>query len=259
MEKAMIFFDIDGTLLDEQKQLPQSTKDAIFQLQKQGHEVAIATGRAPYFFKELREELQIDSYICFNGQFVVYKGEVIYKHTLNATSFTQLERFASSLEHPLVFMSAEAFTTNHSEHPDVIESIGSLKIDLPDYNPNYHEQTNLHQALLFCKEGELEQYQNRFQDFRFVRWHPYSVDVLPKDGSKAMGISKFIAHAGIDLKNVYAFGDQLNDLEMLSYVEHGVAMGNAPIAVQNQARYITKHVNEDGIKHGLALVGLLNN
>lgn len=258
MEKAMIFFDIDGTLLDEQKQLPQSTKEAIFRLQEQGHEVAIATGRAPYFFKELREELQIDSYICFNGQYVVYKGEVIYKQTLDATSFTQLERFASSLNHPLVFMSADAFTANHADHPDVLESIGSLKIDLPDYNPNYHEQASLHQALLFCKSEELEQYQNRFQEFRFVRWHPTSVDVLPKDGSKAMGISKFIAHAKIDLKNVYAFGDQLNDLEMLSYVEHGVAMGNAPVEVQNQARYITKHVNDDGIKHGLSLVGLLN-
>ncbi|GAF22689.1 MULTISPECIES: Cof-type HAD-IIB family hydrolase [Shouchella] len=257
MEKATIFFDIDGTLLDDNKELPVSTKESIKQLQADGHHVAIATGRAPYFFKELREELQIDSYICFNGQYVVYKGEIIYQDTLNPTTFSRFERYATSVNHPLIFMSAETYTANHAEHPHILESIHSLKLDLPSYNPNYYEQTNLHQALLFCKPTEEEQYRERFPEFKFVRWHPLSVDVLPANGSKALGISKFIAHAGIDLKHVYAFGDQLNDLEMLSYVEHGVAMGNAPQEVQAQARYITKHVNEGGIKHGLSLVGLL--
>ncbi|MFS0787202.1 Cof-type HAD-IIB family hydrolase [Shouchella sp. 1P09AA] len=258
MEKATIFFDIDGTLLDDNKELPSSTKESIKQLQRDGHHVAIATGRAPYFFKDLRDELNIDSYICFNGQYVVYKGELIYQDTLNPTTFSRFERYASTSNHPLIFMSADAFTANHADHPDIRESMSSLKLDLPTYNPNYYEQSHLHQALLFCKPDEEADYRERFPDFKFVRWHPLSVDVLPVNGSKAIGISKFIAHAGIDLKSVYAFGDQLNDLEMLSYVEHGVAMGNAPQEVQAQARYITKHVNEDGIKHGLSLVGLLN-
>lgn len=50
MERATIF-DIDGTLLDEEKRLPQSTKQAIAALKEKGHEVAIATGRAPYFLR----------------------------------------------------------------------------------------------------------------------------------------------------------------------------------------------------------------
>lgn len=258
MEKALIFFDIDGTLLNDEKQLPASTKESIRLLQEKGHDVAIATGRAPYFFKDLLQELQIDSYVCFNGQYVVYKGELIYQNTLDETTFTKFERYASSLNHPLVFMAEESYTTNGKDHPDVRESIQSLMIDLPEYNPDFHEQKNLHQALLFCKPDEQQQYVERFPEFKFVRWHPLSVDVLPREGSKAYGISKFIAHAKIDLKHVYAFGDQLNDLEMLSYVEHGVAMGNAPAQVQAQARYITKDVNEDGIKHGLSLVGLLS-
>ena len=51
MTKKLIKFDIDGTLLDHEKQLPESTKQAIKELKEAGHEVAIATGRAPYFIR----------------------------------------------------------------------------------------------------------------------------------------------------------------------------------------------------------------
>ena len=70
-EKHIIFFDIDGTLLDEDKIMPNSTKEAIFALKEQGHEVAIATGRAPFMFVDIREELNIDTYISYNGQYNV--------------------------------------------------------------------------------------------------------------------------------------------------------------------------------------------
>ena len=59
--------DIDGTLLTEDKSLPESAKKAIQQLKSDGHEVAIATGRAPFMYKELREELGIDTYVSYNG------------------------------------------------------------------------------------------------------------------------------------------------------------------------------------------------
>ena len=54
-------------------------KKAVQLLKEQGHEVAIATGRAPFMFKDLREELDIQTYISFNGQYIVLNGEVLYK------------------------------------------------------------------------------------------------------------------------------------------------------------------------------------
>jgi len=80
VERKIIFFDIDGTLLDHDKKLPASTKKAVQLLKEQGHEVAIATGRAPFMFKDLREELDIQTYISFNGQYIVLNGEVLYKN-----------------------------------------------------------------------------------------------------------------------------------------------------------------------------------
>ena len=73
--KKIVFFDIDGTLLDHEKNLPDSTKKAIKLLQDNGVFVAIATGRAPFMFTNLREELEIDSFVSFNGQFVVFENQ----------------------------------------------------------------------------------------------------------------------------------------------------------------------------------------
>ena len=53
------------------------------------------------------------------------------------------------------------------------------------------------------------------------------------------------------MANVYAFGDQLNDLEMLSFVEHGVAMGNANDEVKAAADYVTDSVDDNGIENAL--------
>lgn len=77
--RAIVFFDIDGTLLDHRKRLPGSAKEAIQALQDLGHEVALATGRSPFMLQRVAEELGIDSYIGFNGQYVVMKGSAFIR------------------------------------------------------------------------------------------------------------------------------------------------------------------------------------
>ena len=61
--KKIVFFDIDGTLLDDDKNLPHAAKEAIHTLQKNGVYTAIATGRAPFMITHLLEELNIESYV----------------------------------------------------------------------------------------------------------------------------------------------------------------------------------------------------
>jgi HAD superfamily hydrolase (TIGR01484 family) len=90
MDKQLIFFDIDGTLLDDDKKLPDSTKRAVQSLSALGHKVAIATGRSPHMFKELREELNIDTYISLNGQYVVNNGEAVYTNPLDLDELQRL-------------------------------------------------------------------------------------------------------------------------------------------------------------------------
>lgn len=257
-EKSVIFFDIDGTLLNHDKELPASTKEAIFKLKEEGHIVAIATGRAPFMFEDLREELGIQTYVSYNGQYVVLEGKVLYTNPLNIDSLEKLTKEALSHEHPVVFMDHEDMKANVPEHAYISESLQTLKIGyFPTHDPNYYIGRELYQTLLFCPEGEEKQYEEAFPDFDFIRWHPVSVDVLPSGGSKAKGIEKIMKKLELSEERVYAFGDGLNDLEMLSTVKNSVAMGNAVDEAKAAAAYVTQSVEEDGIANGLKMVGLL--
>ncbi|WP_112180648.1 MULTISPECIES: Cof-type HAD-IIB family hydrolase [Paraliobacillus] len=257
-EKSVIFFDIDGTLLDHDKKLPVSAKEAVFELKKQGHIVAIATGRAPFMYADLREELEIDTYVSYNGQYVVVNGEVVYGQPLDVPSLVELTAVGLTNDHPIVYMDEVDMKANVPTHEHIVESIASLKIDyLPSHDPDYYKERNIYQSLFFCTEGEEEQYRAKFPAFDFVRWHPVAVDVLPKGGSKANGIKQAMKAIGIAKENQYAFGDGLNDLEMLASITNSVAMGNAKEEVKAVSKYVTKDVDQDGIVHGLKLVGLI--
>lgn len=258
MTKKLIFFDIDGTLLDHEKNLPSSTEQAIKLLKEKGHEIAIATGRSPFMFKELRKKLEIDTFVSINGQYVVIKDNVIYKNPLPTDALQKLTDVATLNEHPIVYMGTENMKTNVEYHPHIEESIsGSLKFDHPMYEPDYFETQEIYQSLLFCTDKEEAPYIDRFKQFRFVRWHPLSTDVIPAGCSKAKGIELMINQLGYAPEQVYAFGDELNDIEMLQIVENSVAMGNAQEIVKKAAKHVTKDVHEDGIAHGLEALGLL--
>ncbi|QKY70139.1 Cof-type HAD-IIB family hydrolase [Lentibacillus sp. CBA3610] len=258
MKQKLIFFDIDGTLLDDEKRLPESTRQAIAELQAGGHFVAIATGRAPFAFLPLLDELNIGTYVSINGQYVVHNDETIYKNPLKPDHLAALEKYAAERNHPLVHLNHEDWYANTRNHPHINEATGSLKIDQEiKYNPDFYRNSEVYQTLLFCTaDGETE-YDQTFDQLDFVRWHQYSVDVMPAGGSKAAGISKLVRELQIPAADIYAFGDGLNDIPMLKSVQNSIAMGNAADVVKKAAGSVTKGVHEDGIWHGLKMAGLL--
>lgn len=253
----IVFFDIDGTLLDHDKNLPDSAKEAILELKSNGVFVAIATGRAPFMFENLREELGIDSFVSFNGQYVVFENEPIYKNRLNPDKLEELFSEARKKEHPLVFMNHQTMKSSVMHHQHIEASLGSLKFVHPEMDDRFYENRELYQSLLFCKDGEEEFYKENYPEFHFIRWHPFSVDILPSGGSKAEGITKMIERLGFRLEDVYAFGDGLNDFEMLKSVGTGVAMGNAVPELKEYANLVTRNVDDDGIWHGLKKLELI--
>ncbi|MBG9450116.1 hydrolase Cof [Cytobacillus firmus] len=257
--KKIVFFDIDGTLLDHEKNLPDSTKEAIEKLKKNGTFVAIATGRAPFMYENLRSELDIDSFVSFNGQYVVFENEPIYRNPLKTAEIEKLYRHAQSNGHPLVFMNEKTMKASVTHHPFIEESMGSLKFTHPEEDREFYSSRELYQSLLFCEEKDEEKYisSSAYPDFGFIRWHPYSVDVLPAGGSKAEGIKQMIKRLGFDLKDVYAFGDGLNDIEMLNAVGTGIAMGNAEEVVKKAADHVTSGVDQEGIWKGLKELQLI--
>lgn len=78
-----------------------------------------------------------------------------------------------------------------------------------------------------------------------------SFELYPKKNTKATAILKILDILNINLKDSYAFGDGSNDIEMLSTVGCGIAMGNANDEVKKYAKKITDTVHEDGVSVGI--------
>ena len=243
----ILFFDVDGTLYNEQKQLPQSAKEALQQARANGYELAIATGRAPFMIKDLLQELEIDTYVTFNGQYVVYKGEVVFTDGVPVQQLEEIIAFGESRNEPVVFLDEERMIATVDGNEHVAASLATLKYPYPQINTQYYKQKSVYQTLAFIDEEGEAAYRERFPEVQFVRWHPYSCDILPKDGSKARGIAKLFEKLNLTRNDAIAFGDGLNDIEMLQYVGTGIAMGNGHEKAKEVADFVTDYVDNDGL------------
>lgn len=255
--RKIVFFDIDGTILNSRNEIPKRTKESIERLRKKGIYVAIATGRAPFMFETIRKELQIDTYVSLNGQYVVLNNEPIYQFQIHPGLAEKLVEKSKEQNHHLIFMSHDSMKANTKDSRYIQKALSSINIPYPEVDEEFYKKQAIHQFLLFCKEGEEKSYQQAFPMFKFLRWHEYACDVIPKDGSKAEGIKKIIAKLNVEIDATYAFGDGYNDVEMLRTVGKGIAMGNAPLDVKEKADFVTKHVDDDGIYYGLKVLELL--
>lgn len=257
MGYKIVFFDIDGTLLNEQKEIPLDTVEAIERLKEKGIEPVIATGRAPYFIKPLAERLGIESYISLNGGFVVYKGQPLYKREIEKNALESLVELADRHGHGLVFEGEHYYYANRENDPFVTESALSLKVDLPGYDPEFWRTNEIFQVFLHCESHEEHLYDSLKSDFTMIRWHTKAMDLLPSGGSKAKGIAALLDKLNYSADVAVAFGDGLNDKEMLDYVGFGVAMGNSHPELLPFANFVTTHVDKQGIRNGLIEAGLL--
>ena len=208
-------------------------------------------------FLTLLDQLAIDSYVSFNGSYVVFEGDVISKKPLSTEKLKELEELALEKGHPMVFLDHLTGRSNKENHPHIQDSIGTLKLPYPPKDPTFYHERDIYQALLFCQQHEESHYELHQEHFDFVRWHDVSTDVLPLGGSKARGIEELLKLVQIPKENSFAFGDGLNDVEMLQYVGTGIAMGNAVNEAKEAADIVTADVDNDGILLGLKKVGLL--
>lgn len=258
MSYKIAFFDIDGTLVNEEKVIPQDTIDAIAEMKEKGVEPVIASGRAPYFLQSLLKEVGIESYVCLNGALAVYKGEVIYRNPIVPSTLETLVEMAVNNGHAMCFEGENQYFADQPDHDYVVESVGSLKVEFPQGNANFWKEEPIYQMFLHTKLDEAHLYGELEDRLTFIRWHDKALDVLPIGGSKAKGIEAMLNQLGLTSEDAVAFGDNLNDKEMLEYVGFGIAMGNSHPEVIPYADFVTTHVDEKGIRNGLIKAGILD-
>lgn len=274
-----VFFDIDGTLLNDRKNVQKSTIKAIRNLKDQGILVGLATGRGPSFVQPFLENLGLDFAVTYNGQCIYSRSEIIYTNQLSKTTVYRLIRYAGARRREISLGTASGLLGSGiiglgtSRLGQIVSSLvprkwakaieRSFKHFIRRIKPQNIDslmiilREPIYQVVLVATEGESERIQKQFPRVKLTRSSPYSMDVISEEQSKVKGIERVGQRYGFDLSEVIAFGDSDNDIEMLSQVGIGVAMGNASQQVKENARYTTADNNDDGISKALAHYGLI--
>jgi Cof subfamily protein (haloacid dehalogenase superfamily) len=259
MNYKVVILDIDGTILPHGKTVSHATKEAIQQLKDKNIKVVIATGRAPYFSTSIIQEIGVDSMVFFNGASVYHEGTEIYKNAIEKNVLKTLQAMSHDANHPLTFLAGTSFKVTDLKHPIVMEAFkhGLWKPELAP--PQFWLDQDIYQLFLHCDEREELDYHTKMPELAFRRWSSgaRTYDVNLANSHKAVGLTKLLEKFGIAPDEAVAFGDGLNDIEMLSMVGMGVAMGSARSEVKHAANMVTLSAEEDGVPYGLVRLGLI--
>ncbi len=274
--RKLVFFDIDGTLVTKNNHIPKSTLQAITALKQTNAVPVLATGRAPVLIKEIAQELQINSYIAMNGQYIVHQGQVLYanpidKHLVDAVveiATARQDGLLLSTDDELVANSVISLVNRSSLYtflkdfvgliPDQIQA--SLLNRLMKRVPKKEDYENKEIYMININGDQTDEaaYERLFgQYLTFTRANEISMDIISKGISKATGVQQMMDQLGVSHKNTYAFGDGLNDLEMIESVGTGVAMANGFEELKTVADLVTDSVFNDGISKGLEMLELI--
>ena len=279
MEVKVVFFDIDGTLVHDRKSVLKSTKDAIKIVKEQGVLVGVATGRGPFFVKDLMEDLDLDFAVTYNGQYIFNKDRVLFASPIAKSSLRQLIAYAKKeqkeialgTEHAVVGSKIMSFglrpfsqmishfvpkaltrTVSHSFNRMVSKVVPQKEKELI-----HLINEPIYQVLMLMTPEESAKAAADFEDLKLTRSNPFAADIINQGNSKLEGIRRVGKEYGFDLNQVMAFGDSDNDLEMLAGVGMSVAMGNGSSSVKEVAKHITASNQQDGIHKALEHFGVL--
>lgn len=247
-DKKIIFFDLDGTLISHKSNsVPDSTKKALKLLKKNGHIIAIATGRVPALFYGIDDELEISTFVAANGRIAVHNDTLIYNDTIDKKVVERLVDMAFRNKIDIGFENNEEYVLNSrfTEFPNRFSDI--FHLEYPDVKHNFHLSNDIHQMVLFYTKDDYKKFEIDFPSLSFNYSNEYGLDINEKGGLKDIGIKELLKHLNIDRRDAIAIGDGFNDISMIEYCEIGIAMGNAHQAVKDKANIVTDSVDNDGI------------
>lgn len=255
----IIFFDIDDTLyIKYENRVPDSTKLALRQLKDKGINIAIATGRGicvfPPCIQELISEIGIDTFVTINGQYNECLGEPIAHFPLSLEQIRHTTDYLVRENIAYGYMTRDEII-GFNESIYMTDALTSLHIPYR-VAEDFDLSTPVYQMLAFYENNQNAKL-DLDDNLKTVRWHVSGVDILDKDGSKARGIRAVLDKLGLSMAEAWAFGDGLNDIEMLGAVGFGVAMGNAHDDLKAVADFVCPSHKEDGIFRGLQDLGVL--
>jgi Cof subfamily protein (haloacid dehalogenase superfamily) len=264
----LLVIDIDGTLLNPQKQITPQTRAAIQAAQATGIIVTLATGRGYHNSFQIADELGIEiPVITYDGALILHHPDrtVIHTHTLAAHIAQQaVDILVEYRIQPIIHRmngAGEEIWTGHVEF-DNSELAGYFAI-FPHAQRTDHATLCLNQpdplrVVGFASQEAFSQLSSAM-DALDCAWHTIErgnydcseITIMDKTCSKARSVIRLAQYLNIPLTEVMAIGDNINDLEMLQQVGWGVAMGQASDLVKEVAHAVTASNAEDGVAQAI--------
>lgn len=253
----IIFFDIDGTLIDlKKKSISEKTKETLNRLREKGILLAIATGRAPLTLPKM-EGVEFDVFLTFNGSYCYNREQTIFSRFIPSADVKTIIENAAALNRPVSIATKERIAANGRDK-DLVDyyTLAKLEVDVAD---DFEEVANdeVYQIMLGSEKEEYPLLMKNVQNAKITAWWDRAVDIVPANSGKGTGVDKVLEYYHLDRSQAIAFGDGNNDIEMLQTVGTGVAMGNASDEVKRAADDVCGHVADDGIYYYCITNGLI--
>lgn len=285
----VLFFDIDGTLLDHTGRMPESTRRALLLAKEKGHSLILCSGRSKCAVKQLMERFGFDGCVCSAGAYIEYHQRIVDQTILKKSQQDKLvdffeqtgavyglqcsenivcpselydtyeKNFAPGEEEPSESDVPADDNSRLAEEDEKLDDIGKTFIFVDDIR----SVENAEKAFYYgANVGVIEAGRILGPEFD-VRPASYNMpdenngEISLSGITKSYGIQKLLDYLQMDKADTVAFGDGYNDLEMLESVGFGVAMGNAVEQLKEAADYVTDSVDEDGIYRAMKYLELI--
>lgn len=263
MEKKLLFLDLDGTLLDDRKQITPGNREALEKALNKGHGVVIATGRPLQGAVEQARVLGLDQPGCY---LIAYNGAVIFDWN------TEKELFRRDLDPETVYRVFDRAKKQkiHIQTYDA-QSVLVEKLCDDENIRRYCRETNTKFRVMEDVRKDLQErpvkmlmsdYESKAPLLEMEQWMKENMgteadcffscetylEVVPLGMNKGEAVKMLCALLEVPIENAVAVGDAANDIPMIRAAGLGVAMANGTEEVKAAADYVT-HLdnNRDGV------------
>lgn len=260
MKYKLLVLDVDGTLLNDEREISKRTLAALLKVQQMGVRIVLASGRPTYGLMPLAKTLELGNYggfvLSYNGCQIIkaQNGEILFERRINPEMRPYLEKKARKNGFAIFTYHDDTLITDSPDNEYIKNEalLNNLKIIREDEFSTAIDFAPCKCMLVSDKEKALigleQHWEKRLAGtLDAFRSEPYFLELVPCGVNKANTLGALLEHLGVTREEVIAVGDGVCDVTMLQLAGMGVAMGHSQDSVKVCADYVTASNEEDGV------------